>query len=57
MTVSYSAGISETITFDRTSEVNRRNHERFSLFIASLGSTEPLENRQPHLARSVRVRM
>ncbi|MCY4530048.1 MAG: Z1 domain-containing protein [Chloroflexi bacterium] len=42
MTVSYSAGISETISFDRTSEVARRNHELFSLFIASLGSTEPL---------------
>ena len=42
MTVSYSADISETISFDRASEVNRRNHERFSLFIASLGSTEPL---------------
>ena len=42
MTVSYSADISETISFDRDSEVNRRNHKRFSLFIASLGSTEPV---------------
>ena len=53
MTVSYSADISETISFHRDSEVNRRNHERFSLFIASLGSTEPVRGGQPHLARSV----
>ena len=40
MTVSYSADISETISFEPTSDVNRRNHERFSRFVASLGSTE-----------------
>ena len=39
MTVSYSADISETISYDPTHDVNRRNHERFSRFIASLGST------------------
>ena len=42
MTVSYSADISETISFDATPDVKRRNHERFSRFIASLGSTERL---------------
>ena len=42
MTVSYSADISETISFDPAPHVNRRNHERFSRFIASLGSTERL---------------
>ncbi len=42
MTVSYSAGISETISFDRAAAVNGRNHERFNRFIASLGSTAPL---------------
>ena len=42
MTVSYSADISETISFDPTPDINRRNHERFSRFIASLGSTELL---------------
>ena len=40
MTVSYSADISETISYDPTHDINRRNHERFSRFIASLGSTE-----------------
>ena len=39
MTVSYSADISETISYDPAHEINRRNHERFSRFIASLGST------------------
>ena len=38
MTVSYSAAITETISFDRATEVNRRNHERFGRFILSLGS-------------------
>ena len=38
MTVSYSAGISETISFDRDREVNRRNHVRYGRFVASLGS-------------------
>ena len=42
MTVSYSADISETISFDPAPHVNRRNHERFGRFIASLGSTERL---------------
>ena len=42
MTVSYSAGISETISFDRSVAVNGRNHERFNRFIASLGTTAPL---------------
>ena len=42
MTVSYSAGISETISFDRATAVNGRNHERFNRFIASLGPTAPL---------------
>ena len=40
MTVSYSADISETISFERAPELNRRNHERFGRFIASLGSPE-----------------
>ena len=40
MTVSYSADISETISYDPTHDINRRNHDRFSRFIASLGSTE-----------------
>ena len=40
MTVSYSEAISETISFERVPEVNRRNHERFGRFIASLGSPE-----------------
>ena len=38
MTVSYSAAITETISFDRATEVNQRNHERFGRFILSLGS-------------------
>ena len=42
MTVSYSADISETISFDRDPDVNRRNHERFSRFIVGLGPTERL---------------
>ena len=42
MTVSYSADISETISFDRDPEVNRKNYERYSRFIASLGFTKPL---------------
>ena len=40
MTVSYSADISEIISFDPTPDINRRNHERFSRFTASLGPTE-----------------
>ena len=40
MTVSYSADISETISFERAPELNRRNHERFGRFIASRGSPE-----------------
>ncbi len=42
MTVSYSADISESISFDRDPDVNRRNHGRFSRFIATLGPTERL---------------
>lgn len=42
MTVSYSADISETISFDRDPEVNRENYERFSRFIANLGASDPL---------------
>ena len=42
MTVSYSADISETISFDPAPDVNRTNHERFGRFIASLGSTARL---------------
>ena len=38
MTVSYSGDITETISFDRATGVNRRNHERFGRFIQSLGS-------------------
>lgn len=38
MTVSYSSGISETISFERSPDVNGRNHDRFDRFIASLGS-------------------
>ena len=53
MTVSYSADISETISFDPTPDINRRNHERFSRFIASLGLTERLRTGQSHLARCV----
>ena len=37
MTVSYSGDITETISFDRATVVNRRNHERFGRFILSLG--------------------
>ena len=40
MTVSYSADISETISFDRSPEINRRNHERFGRFIQSMGCPE-----------------
>ena len=36
MTVSYSGDISETISFDRDSAVNRRNHGRFDAFVRSL---------------------
>ncbi|MCY3659426.1 MAG: Z1 domain-containing protein [Caldilineaceae bacterium] len=42
MTVSYSGAISETITFDRNPNVNRINHERYSRFVSSLDSPEPL---------------
>ena len=52
MTVSYSADISETISFERAPELNRRNHERFGRFIASLGSPELGPLGQPYLARS-----
>ncbi len=40
MTVSYSGDISETITFDRSSTVNRGNRSRIDRFIRSLGDTE-----------------
>ena len=40
MTVSYSADISETISFERDTDVNLGNYERYSQFIASLGSSE-----------------
>ena len=40
MTVSYSGDISETITFDRAPDVNRRNHDRYSRFVTSLGSPQ-----------------
>ena len=40
-TVSYSADISETISFDRDAAVNRRNHERYSRFVRALGPKEP----------------
>ena len=40
MTVSYSGDISETISYDRNPEVNRRNHERFEAFIRSLGPVQ-----------------
>ena len=43
MTVSYSGDISETITFDRAPDVNRRNHDRYSRFVTSLGSPQRLE--------------
>ena len=42
MTVSYSADISEPISFDRDAAVNRRNHERYGRFVRSLGPTERL---------------
>ena len=42
MTVSYSAGISETISFERDPDVNGRNYERYSRFIASLGLAKRL---------------
>ena len=42
MTVSYSAGISETLSFDRSPTVNGRNHQRFNRFIASLGPSAQL---------------
>ena len=43
MSVSYSADISETIAFDRTHEVNRRNHERFGRFVDSLGNPQVVD--------------
>ena len=43
MTVSYSGDISETITFDRAPDINRRNHDRYSRFVTSLGSPQRLE--------------
>ena len=42
MMVSYSAGISETISFDRDAAVKHRNHERYGRFVGSLGPTERL---------------
>ena len=42
MTVSYSADISEPISFDRDAAVNRRNYERYGRFVRSLGPTERL---------------
>ena len=42
MTVSYSADISETISFDRGLGGNRRNHELLGRFIASLGAPGPV---------------
>ena len=42
MMVSYSAGISETISFDRALGVNRKNHELLGRFIASLGAPGPV---------------
>ena len=38
MTVSYSKTISETITFEKSGGVNRRNLEKYDRFIRSLGS-------------------
>ena len=52
MTVSYSADISETISFDRDPDVNRKNHQRYSRFIASLGPTERLTSGN-HIWRGV----
>ena len=43
MTVSYSADISETISFDRAPDVNRQNHERFGSFVASLGPPKEVQ--------------
>ena len=42
MTVSYSAGISETISFDPVPAVNGKNRDRFNRFITSLGTTAQL---------------
>ena len=42
MMVSYSAGISETISFDRALGGNRKNHELLGRFIASLGAPGPV---------------
>ena len=42
MNVSYSAGISETISFDRAPAVNGKNHDQFDRFITSLGPTAQL---------------
>ncbi len=44
MTVSYSADISETITFDRDPSINQRNYQRFGTFLASLGSPESVKS-------------
>ena len=41
MTVSYSADISESITFNRSGSVNGRNYHTFSRFVASLGQPAP----------------
>ena len=53
MSVSYSADISETITFDRAHEVNRVNHARFSRFIASLGAPDNVEVSANRIWKSV----
>ena len=44
MTVSYSADISETISFDRDPGVNRKNLDLMGRFIASLGSPESVQS-------------
>ena len=44
MTVSYSADISETISFGRTHGANRANLERFERFIRSLDSSELVQS-------------
>ena len=54
MTVSYSAAITETISFDRATEVKRRNHERFGRFILSLVFTGRRHLGQSHLAGGAR---
>ncbi len=41
MGVSYSGDISETISFEKDPEVNRRNHQRFDAFIRSRSPVQP----------------